>query len=83
MTDIWTMRDIENRDDSGAPWETTGTPAALADYIDGGLPSDLTDPSEAEEELRDIAARMRAGTWDTYDRRFLERLGVYIRQEAS
>ena len=83
MTDIWTMRDIENRDDSGAPWETTGTLAALADYIDGALLSDLTDPSEAEEELRDIAARMRVGKWDNYDRLSLERFGIYFRLGAS
>lgn len=30
----WTLRDIDNRDDNGSPWETTATPA---DLRDGGL----------------------------------------------
>lgn len=80
MNDLWILRDIDNRDDSGEPWETTGTAAELAGYIDGPLLDDITDPADAEEDLRAIAARMRAGTWEACDRRLLETLGVYIRE---
>ena len=83
MTDLWTLRDIDNRDDSGDPRETTGTAAELADYIEGPLLSDLTDPEDAGEEIKDVAARMRAGTWEGYDRRLLEYAGVYIRRAGQ
>lgn len=41
MTTI-TLRDLDNRDADGAPFETTGTPEEIIGYLDTALRSDLT-----------------------------------------
>lgn len=47
----WTLRDMDNRDDAGAPWEVTAPPAELVDYLNGPVRSDLADPSFGGTEL--------------------------------
>ena len=83
MTDLYILRDIDNRDDSGAPFETKPTTlAGLAGYIDGALLSDLTDPSDGDE-LRRIAAEMREGQLSDESSARLRELMVYIRKADS
>ena len=83
MNDLYILRDIDNRDDSGAPFETE--PATLADlaaYIAGPLLSDLIDHSNADE-LWQISAEMREGRLSDEAEARLRRLGVYIRRAES
>ena len=83
MTDLYILRDVDNRDDSGAPYETEPTTLAnLAGYIDGPLLSDLTDPSNADE-VRRIAAEMREGRLSDESDARLRELMVYIRKVAD
>ena len=80
MTDHYILRDIDNRDDGGAPYETEPTTlAALAGYIDGALLSDLTDPSNTDE-VRRIAAEMREGRLSDESHARLRELAVYVRK---
>lgn len=82
-TDHYILRDIDNRDDSGAPYETEPAPLAdLADYIDGPLLSDLTNPSNTDE-VRRIAAEMREGQLSDESNARLRELAVYIRKVAD
>ena len=84
MIDLYILRDIDNRDDSGEPYETKPTTLAdLAGYIDGPLLSDLTDYDGDGDEVRQIAAEMREGRLsDEADARLRE-LAVYIRKADS
>lgn len=43
MSEYYVLRDIDNRDDAGAPWEC-GSPtlAGFIEYVDGPLRGDLT-----------------------------------------
>lgn len=43
------MRDLDNRDDDGAPWEVTDEPEKLIPYLDGPVRRDLTDPANESE----------------------------------
>ena len=81
-TDLYILRDIDNRDDSGAPYETKPTTlAGLAGYIDGPLLSDLTD--YGGDEVRQIAAEMREGRLSDEAEARLRELLVYIRKADS
>lgn len=83
MTDLYILRDLDNRDDSGEPFETNSTTLKdLASYIDGPLLSDLTDPSDGDE-LRQVAAEMREGRLSDEAEARLRELGVYIRRAES
>ena len=83
MTDLYILRDIDNRDDSGAPFETRPTTlAGLAGYIDGPLLSDLIDHG-GDDDLRQIAAEMREGRLSDEAEARLRELGVYIRRAGS
>ena len=83
MTDHYILRDVDNRDDSGAPYETKPTTlAGLAGYIDGPLLSDLIDHSN-DDELWQISAEMREGRLSDEAEARLRRLGVYIRRAES
>lgn len=82
-TDHYILRDIDNRDDGGAPYETRPTTLAdLANYVDGPLLSDLTDPSNADE-VRRIAAEMREGRLSDESHARLRGLSVYIRKDKK
>ncbi len=81
--DHYILRDIDNRDDGGAPYETRPTTLAdLANYVDGPLLSDLTDPSNADE-VRRIAAEMREGRLSDESHARLRGLSVYIRKAVE
>lgn len=43
MSKTYTLRDHDNRDDDGAPYETTGTADQIVGYLDGALRADITD----------------------------------------
>ncbi|MBB1512001.1 hypothetical protein H5399_05200 [Tessaracoccus sp. MC1627] len=82
MTDLYVLRDIDNRDDDGAPYETEPTTLAdLANYIDGPLLSDLTD--YGGDEVRQIAAEMRGGRFSDESRARLRELSVHVRKADS
>lgn len=71
------LRDMDNRGDDGEPWETKGSLAKLADYVDGPLRGDLRD--EAKANLDPIVAEMREGRLSEAHREELRRrTGVYI-----
>lgn len=79
MSELWVLRDIDNRDDGGAPYETEPTTLAdLANYVDGALLSDLTDYGGGE--VRQIAAEMREGLLSDESTARLRELMVYIRK---
>lgn len=81
--DLYILRDIDNRDDSGAPYETEPTTLAdLANYVDGPLLSDLTDPGDGDE-IRRIAAEMREGRLSDESNARLRELMVRIRKAAD
>lgn len=52
-----TLRDVDNRDDAGAPFEFTNSPDSVVSYIDGPLRRDL----RTDEGLDDAVAAVRAG----------------------
>ena len=60
MADI-TLRDIDNRDQDGAPFEFTGSADQVIAYIDGALRSDLTEPELHADLLDEAIAHVRAG----------------------
>lgn len=80
MTTHYRLRDIDNRDGDGAPYETTGTLTALADYIDGPLRSDLTETSDLD--LDPIVDEMRSGTLTPDHQQRLREASIYITLEA-
>ena len=83
MTDLYILCDIDNRDDSGAPFETKPTTLEdLAGHIDGPLLSDLTNPSDGDE-VRQIAAEMREGRLSDEAEARLRELLVCIRKADS
>jgi len=56
-----TLRDVDNRDADGAPYEFTGSLDQVAAYLDGPLRSDLSDPEESAEDLDAAIAHVRGG----------------------
>lgn len=83
MSTTYTLRDIDNRDDDGAPWETTATLPELAGYIDGPLLSDLTNPGKWGAVVRAIAAEMRADSLTSESGARLVELGVTITEASA
>lgn len=56
MSRTWTLRDINNRGDDGAPWEATGQPKELVAYLNGPVRSDLA----GDTDLADFDALVQA-----------------------
>lgn len=75
---MYRLRDVDNRDDEGAPWETTGTLPELAGYIDGPLLGDLSSPDWWGDEVLRIADEMRSGLLSDNSMATLLELGVTI-----
>lgn len=50
------LRDIDNRDSDGAPFEFTGAPGKVISYLSGPVRSDLSTPAAAERLNAGIAA---------------------------
>ncbi len=78
MNGLYILRDIDNRDENGAPWETAGTLQALAKYVGGALLKDITD-NEAAEDIRAVAAEMERGVLSDESQARLKEVGVYVR----
>lgn len=57
-----TLRDIDNRDDAGAPFEFTGDVDSVVRYLDGAVRSDLTDGATAGADLDEAIALLRGGS---------------------
>lgn len=69
----YTMRDVDNRDDAGAPFEFTGTLTQIAEYVDKPLRGDITNPGDVD--IDGLVKRLRAGDLPDLD---LRELGVYV-----
>lgn len=76
MEQLYLLRDIDNRDDDGAPYETVGPLEFLAEYIDGPLRSDLTD--DADLDTDEIVAAMRGRKFSDDHAAQLRSAGVWI-----
>jgi len=59
-----TLRDIDNRDGDGAPFEFTGGVEAVVKYLDGAVRGDLTDGATAGADLDEAIVYLRAGRVD-------------------
>lgn len=82
MSENYVLRDIDNRDDDGAPYEFTVTSLAeMIPYVDGPLRSDITG-AEEREELDETIEHLRRERFDLAEPRLRE-LGVYIRLEIG
>lgn len=71
------LRDIDNRDDQGAPYEVVTTLSKAARYIDGPVRRDLTDANTHDEELDQAIADLTAENIAAANR-ILNQFSVYI-----
>lgn len=56
-----TLRDVDNRDENGAPYEITAAAESVAEYIGGPLRSDLTEAALHELDLDAAIEHVLAG----------------------
>lgn len=81
MSEVYVLRDIDNRDDDGAPWECESpTLAGFIGYVDGPLRSDITG-QEGLDALDEAIDALRREWFPDAEARLRE-LGVYIRLET-
>ncbi|MFN3600524.1 MAG: hypothetical protein ACK4UY_03940 [Dietzia sp.] len=77
----WTLRDMDNRDDAGAPHEVIGSPTEIVAYIDTAVRGDLSDGAD-EGDLNDLVSAFEQG-----DLGRAQSLGkpfaIYIRDEEA
>lgn len=71
------LRDIDNRDDQGAPYEVVTTLSKAARYIDGPVRRDLTDANTHDEALDQAIADLTAENIAAANR-ILNQFSVYI-----
>ena len=76
--DIYRMRDVDNRVEDGAPFETTGSLNRLAGYIDQIVRYDVKDSSEVD--IDQIVSQMKSGIVPETE---LRRLGIYVTKETA
>lgn len=77
----WTLRDMDNRDDAGAPHEVTGSPREIVAYIDQAVRRDLTDGAD-EGDLNDLVSAFEQE--DLARAQSLGKpFGIYIRDEEG
>lgn len=82
MSEQYKLRDIDNRDDSGAPFEfTVASLAEMVPYVDGTLRGDVHDP-EGREAVDEAVDALRREWFPTAEARLRE-LGVYISLEVD
>lgn len=79
MTEI-TLRDVDNRDDAGAPYEFTGTREQIVGYLDGPLRSDLLD--KGGDWLAEAIRLVTLGDIASANELTSARAAVYLRAEA-
>lgn len=79
MSEYYVLRDMDNRDDNGEPWETTSpTLAGFIPYIDGPVRDDTT--VQGQEKLEKSIDALRRENFPLADAHLRE-LGIYIRLE--
>lgn len=59
-----TLRDIDNRDDNGAPYEITTSVESVIGYLDGPLRRDLSDQEIGGPDIDEAIEHLRAGRID-------------------
>lgn len=69
-----TLRDVDNRDDDGTPYEFTGDTEQVSAYLDGPLRRDLRDDTRLSEAIRLVRAGEIGGANE-----ILRRMSVYLR----
>lgn len=72
-----TLRDIDNRDEDGAPYEITVAHESVIGYLDGPLRRDLTD-AVFGEDIDEAINHVRAGRLDAANK-ILNPMSVYLR----
>lgn len=75
-----TLRDVDNRDDAGAPYEFTGTPEQIVGYLDGPLRGDLLD--KGADWLAEAIRLVTLGDLDGANALLNANAAVYLRSEA-
>ena len=81
MSETYCLRDMDNRDDDGVPFEfSVPTLAEMIPYVDGALRGDVRDP-EGQEAVDEAVDALRREWFQTAQAR-LKELGVYIDLEA-
>ena len=71
-----TLRDIDNRDGDGAPYEFTGTAEEICGYLDGPLRRDLT--NNHDDDLFDAMEAVGRGDIDAANA-ILRPMSVHLR----
>lgn len=71
-----TLRDIDNRDDDGGPYEFSGTTDQICGYLDGPLRGDLRDASSVDVDS--AIAAVRAADLATANKILNRDAGVYL-----
>jgi hypothetical protein len=80
MSEFYVLRDMDNRDDDGTPWEIESSLlAGFIPYVDGPLRSDLI-TKEAREAVDEAIDALRRENFPLAEERLRE-LGVYISLE--
>ena len=80
-TEMYKLRDIDNRGDDGAPFEfTVPTLAEMVPYVDGALRGDVT--PNGLDTVDDAVDALRRENFPVAEARLRE-LGVYISLEVS
>ena len=80
-TEMYKLRDIDNRGDDGDPFEfTVSTLAEMVPYVDGALRSDVK--PDGLETVDDAVDALRRENFPVAEARLRE-LGVYISLEVS
>lgn len=78
-----TLRDIDNRDGDGTPYEFTGGPEQVVGYIDGAVRGDLRDPSVQGAKLDTAIKLIRAGNLPVANQILNRDFAVYLHWETA
>ena len=82
MSEWYVLRDVDNRDGDGEPWDTTSDQlAGFIGYVDGPLRSDVT-TDEGREAVDEAIDALRREDFPLAEQRLRE-VGVYIRLEEG
>ena len=80
MSEYYVLRDVDNRDDQGEPWEIAfPTLTGFIGYVDGPLRDDVITPEGLEHV--DAALEALRREWFPAAEKHLREVGVYLRLE--
>ena len=80
MSEYYVLRDVENRDDQGEPWEIASpTLTGFIGYVDGPLRDDVLTPKDLEDV--DAALEALRREWFPDAEKHLRKVGVYLHIE--